>query len=267
MSSKLMPYEITGSEEGVPIVLVPGGLSGWISWKPHAEVLSKTHKVIRVQLLNMAAAEKQQVPSGGYSLRSESEALENTLTMLKTEEVDLVGWSHGGEVSLDFALNYPERVRTLTLIEPAVYWVARAFRKFEEEERELKNLFAGFHDPPSEDDLIGFLRMNGLVSPGADPRSMPRWPVWNSLKTALLSLSTVVSHTDDLDRLKALLGKPVLLVKGKESVGANSGIVDLLSKAIGSSSKVIILPDGHACHIVAQDHFIVELEQFILSSL
>ena len=48
-----MPYYAQGVDDGWPaIVLVPGGLSGWASWKPHAEILSKRHRVIRVQLLN-----------------------------------------------------------------------------------------------------------------------------------------------------------------------------------------------------------------------
>jgi len=68
---------------------------------------------------------------------------------------------------------------------------------------------------------------------------------------------------DDLARLHLLRGKPVLLVKGKDSTGFNFGIADLLSDAIGPSSKTIILPDGHACHIVAQDQFIAELLKLV----
>jgi len=33
-----MKFDITGA--GEPVVLVPGGLTGWLSWKPHAEQLS-----------------------------------------------------------------------------------------------------------------------------------------------------------------------------------------------------------------------------------
>jgi pimeloyl-ACP methyl ester carboxylesterase len=264
VSILLLPYDTSGPESPVPIVLVPGGLSGWISWKPHADVLSKNYRVVRVQLLNMAAAEKHQAPEEGYSLRSESEALKNTLDKLGIQRVNLVGWSHGGEVSLDFALNYSERIATLTLIEPAAYWVARAYCEFEREEREFRELFGSFHNPPTEEDLISFLRLNGLVPPGVDPKNTPRWPVWNELKTVLLSLHTVFEHSDDLARLQLLHNKPVFLVKGKESTKENQGIVDLLSKAFGQNSRVLILPDGHACHIVAQDQFIKELEQFIV---
>jgi pimeloyl-ACP methyl ester carboxylesterase len=258
-----LDFEVSGKESGTPIVLVPGGLSGWVSWKPHAEILSKDFKVIRVQLLNMTAAEKHQTPEKSYSLRSESEALKNTLDKLGTQKINLVGWSQGGEVTLDFALNYPERIASLTLIEPAAYWVARGYKQFEKEILEFEQLFQSFHQPPTEEDLIAFLTINGLIPPGVNPKNMPRWPVWNQLKIALLSLRTVIEHSDDLARLQLLRDKPVLLVKGKDSTRDNQGIVDLLSKTLSPNSRVLILPDGHACHIVAQDQFIKELEQFI----
>lgn len=45
-----MKSQITGS--GDPVVLVPDGLTGWLSWEPHAEQLSKGYRVIRPQLLS-----------------------------------------------------------------------------------------------------------------------------------------------------------------------------------------------------------------------
>ncbi len=258
-----LPFEISGSNVGTPIVLVPGGLSGWVSWQPHAEVLSRNHRVLRVQLLNMAAAEKQQTPPKDYSLRSESAALKNTLDKLEIDKIHLVGWSHGGEVSLDFALDNPEFTETLTLIEPAAWWVARAHGKFKEEEQRFRRLFESFHSPPTEEDLIGFLNMNGLVPAGVDPRQMPRWTVWNGLKTSLLSLHTVFEHSDNLERLQRIRDKPILLVKGKDSTRDNAGIVDLLANDLGKNSQVLILPDGHASHIVAKEQFISALEKFI----
>ncbi len=258
-----LPYELSGPEGGVPIVLIPGGLSGWISWKPHAEILAKDHRVIRVQLLNMAAAEENRSPELGYSLRSESDALKNTLEKLGFERINLVGWSHGGEVSLDFALNYPENIVSLTLIEPAAYWVARAKGKYQTELRQFSQLFTTFHSPPTEEDLAAFLKMNGLVPPGVDPKQMPRWPVWNRLKAALLSLHTVIEHDDDLARLKRISDKPILLVKGKDSTPENVGIVDLLAAEFAQNARTLVLPDGHACHIVAQDQFISELKMFL----
>lgn len=258
-----IPFELTGEGKGPPIVLVPGGLSGWDSWKPHAEILSKKHRVIRVQLLNMAAAEMNITPGPAYSLRSESEALKNTLDSTGVDRINLVGWSHGGAVSLDFALNYTSRLNTLTLIEPAAYWVARAYGEHAEEESQFIALFKSFHQPPTDEDLEKFLRMNSLVPPGVDPRTTPRWQLWSSLKVSLSSLDTVIEHSDRLERLEALLDIPVLLVKGQESKGFNSAGIELIARSLGSMAQKLVLPDGHACHIVAKEQFIAALEDFL----
>ncbi len=109
------------------------------------------------------------------------------------------------------------------------------------------------------------MKFNGLVPPGVNPRTMLRWADWNSLKIGLLSIHTVAEHTDKIERLQALRNKYVLLVKGKDSVGANSEIVDVLHRLL-PDSKMIVLPDAHASHIVAQDQFIKELQQFIANS-
>ena len=261
--TNLMPHDVSGDgRTGTPLVLVPGGLSGWISWKPHAELLSRNHKVIRVQLLNMTAAEKNQLPGAGYSLQSETVALRNTLSKLGIDEASLVGWSHGGEVALDFALNYPNMIRTLTLIEPYAIWVARAFGRFEEEIRRWDESLEEVSDPPTEEDIVRFMKVNNLISSRVDPRSLPQWSTWNSNKVVLLSLRTISEHSDDLARLEVLKRKPVLLVKGRDSAGL-SGIVDLLAESIGPRAKAITLPDGHTCHIIAKDQFVAELEELV----
>ena len=52
MQEKLtMSYKITG--EGSPLVLVPGGLTGWVSWDPFVPHFAKGKRVIQVQLLNV----------------------------------------------------------------------------------------------------------------------------------------------------------------------------------------------------------------------
>jgi pimeloyl-ACP methyl ester carboxylesterase len=254
------PYEVSGmAHPGSPIVLVPGGLTGWISWKRHAEILSRDHKVVRVQLLYLAAAERNRRPPEGYSLRSETEALRATLDKLGFQNIHLVGWSHGGEVSLDFAMNYSQRIRTLTLIEPTVYWVTRSRGKYEEEERRFREFAHGLHEPVSEEDLIRFLEINDLIPPNVDPRSLPRWQNWNSVRIALKSVHTIFDHVDRVERLEALRGIPVLLVKGSDSQGPYSGAVDILAELLGPNSRVIVLPDGHACHITAINQFLAEM--------
>ena len=51
------------------------------------------------------------------------DALGRTLEAMRAGEVDVIGMSHGGVVALVFALQNPQRVRTLTLIHP--YYTSR----------------------------------------------------------------------------------------------------------------------------------------------
>jgi hypothetical protein len=76
-----MQAKVTG--DGKHLVLVPGGLTGWLGWEPHAERLSKTRKVIRVQLLNVQYGfENRRLPPR-YSVKTESHALASTLDEFK----------------------------------------------------------------------------------------------------------------------------------------------------------------------------------------
>ena len=50
-------------------------------------------------------------------------SLRLTLDALGIERAHFAGWSGGGRALIEFALAYPERVRSLTLVEPAAYWM------------------------------------------------------------------------------------------------------------------------------------------------
>jgi hypothetical protein len=76
----------------------------------------------------------------------------------------------------------------------------------------------------------------------------------------------VVEHEDDVKRLELLRGIPVLLVRGKESVGFNAGIITLLAHAFGEKARVLELPDAHASHIIAKDQFLAALEGHIIEN-
>lgn len=72
-----MPCEVTGS--GRPIILVPGGLTGWASWEPFVEIFSKNRTVIRVQLLGVHFGLENRPLPADYSVKTENGALAATL--------------------------------------------------------------------------------------------------------------------------------------------------------------------------------------------
>lgn len=252
--------DVTG--HGDPLVLVPGGLTGWRSWAAHAERLAQRRRVIRTQLLSVELGLRGEPLPPGYGLETESEALLRALDELGVAQADVVAWSYGGAIALGLALDRPERVRSLTLIEPAAYWVLRGFGRFGPEaqavEREMRALGPG---AISEEQLAYFLFVAGIVPEGADPRASPQWPVWLEHRQSLRIGDAPFRHQDDVARLKTF-DRPVLLFKGEGSPDYVREVVDLLGRAL-PDARVEELPGAHVLQIVSVEAFLAILSDFL----
>ena len=90
--------------EGPPIIMLGGGTFGAAAFAPHAKILAKQFRVVRLQALNVEKSqEKEQLPPG-YSVKLESAAMTRALDELGiTTPIHLVGQSFGALIALDFA--------------------------------------------------------------------------------------------------------------------------------------------------------------------
>jgi pimeloyl-ACP methyl ester carboxylesterase len=261
MSNTLrLQVKITG--EGTPLLLVPGGLTGWKSWESFVDTFTAMQKkVIRVQLLSVEyGLENKQLPAD-YSVEMESHALAATLDSLGyITPIDIVAWSFGAFVSLDYALDHPERIRTLTLIEPPAIWVLRDNGALDAQTQHSLSFLKSLHGDITDDMLAAFLQEVGLVKPGQSARDLPQWQQWLPFKQSLRNSPAVVTHSDDLKRLQDFKS-PVLLIKGTGSAPYLHKIIDGLYSNL-PNAQVIELPGGHAPHIVSRDQFFLDLENF-----
>ena len=248
--------------EGTPLVLVGGGLTGWKSWEPFVPIFTaKQRKVILVQLLNVQYGLEGHPLPKDYSVKTESNALAETLDSLGlTMPFDMVAWSYGAFTSLEYALDHPDRIHTLTLIEPPAMWILRQTGKFDTETQQTATFFQTFQGDITEDMLADFLVHAGLVPPGQEPRETPQWNNWVPYRQSLRNNPYVVSFDDTLERLKKFQ-PPVLLVKGTGSTQWLHRVIDGLSENL-PHSKVVEFPGGHAPQIVSKDRFLEEWEKF-----
>ena len=255
-----MQCEVKG--EGEPIVLVGGGLTGWKSWEPFVEIFNAKHrKVIRVQLLAVEYGLENRSLPDGYSIKTESGALAATLDSLAlTAPVDVVAWSYGAFTSLDYALDHPEKTRTLTLIEPPAIWVLRETGRFDDEMQKKCDFFMTFKGDITEDMLAEFLIHAGFVAPGKSARDMPQWNGWLPFRQSLRCNPYPVTFRDSVQGLRKFL-PPVLLVKGTGSTKWLHNVIDGLAENI-PHSRIVEYPGGHAPHLVTRDSFLSELEKF-----
>ena len=101
---------------GNPVVFVHGGHGGWYHWMANIESLAMHRRVIAPDLPGFGASAS---PSDGFSLEVVGGRVFDLLDSLKVALFDLVAFSFGSCISSYMAATRPERVRTLTLVNPA----------------------------------------------------------------------------------------------------------------------------------------------------
>lgn len=114
--------------EGPAVVLLHGGTGDPESyWTNQLPVLSQRFRVILTQYPGYGDAAGG---SAAFSIPGCAAHVRDLLDELGVEQASLVGLSLGGAVSLQFALDYPERVRRLVLADSmSGVWTQR-FRRF-----------------------------------------------------------------------------------------------------------------------------------------
>lgn len=258
MESRVLPYQVAGV--GDPLILVPGGLTGWLSWIPHQERLKAHHRVIRVQPIHNELGSEGKLGDPGYTAEVERESLRLTLDELGIDVADFVGWSGGGRALIEFAVAYPERVRSLTLVEPAAYWILEELGEHDAVVQELSEFIHGLAGREvTEDHLARFLGYAGFVEDPSAARQHPNWERWVPHRMTLSWQSEKVDRSGrSVDELLSVTC-PVLLVKGTVTEPWLKRVVDVLGERF-PEARVVELAGDHASHIQSIDRFLEELE-------
>ena len=105
-------YEVYG--EGRPIVLLHGAfMTIEMNWGPLMPELSKTRKVIAIELQGHGHTPYSDRKLDFATLASD---VEGVLNHLKVDSADVAGYSMGGSVAYQLAIQSPKRVRKLVII-------------------------------------------------------------------------------------------------------------------------------------------------------
>ena len=111
---RLKIHQTTGGS-GPPIVFVHGlGSSGYIEWRFVLRHFARSHRVIAPDLPGFGRTDKPR--SARYGIPYFARTLDRYLDAVGVERAVVVGTSMGGRVALEVALQYPERVERLVLV-------------------------------------------------------------------------------------------------------------------------------------------------------
>ncbi len=104
-------YEVHG--DGFPIVMITGVSFCLRIWdKPLIDELSKKFKVI---IFDNRGAGQTDIPEGEFTLKMMADDTAGLMDVLNIERANVLGFSMGGMIAQEVALNYPQKVEKLIL--------------------------------------------------------------------------------------------------------------------------------------------------------
>lgn len=257
--SKTIYYELEG--EGEVVVLLNGILMNTRSWSYQREAL----RGYRVLLHDFSGQGQSSKPKEGYSLENHGEDLLLLLDSCGIERAHLIGISYGGEVALQFVLDYPERVSSLLLaavvseIKPLLFSMVRVW--------ELGALLEDggmFYDL-----LVPFIYSNGFIE------NNRRWlqrqremfismvdPQFLGAFRGLLKSFLNLHLTPHLHRIEA----KTLLLAGEEDILKPPLYSHILAEEIKGSRLEVLPHTGHAISLEVPEIFNQRMLSFLEDS-
>jgi len=231
-------YELHGPPEAEVVVLSNGVLMSTASWAFQIEVLSQQFRLLLYDCRGMWQSDH---PPGPYSMAMHADDLAGLLDSLGIESAHIGGTSYGAEISMIFALNYPERTKSL-MVTSAVSHVESLLQGFVE----IWNGAAQAHDPERLYQAIYPLTFSEAwiaANQAALNQARERYERldFDAFSSLLLSFSQL-DITGDLYKITA----PTLVVAGEEDILKPRHYSEIIADRIPHAEFAVIPGAGHA---------------------
>jgi 3-oxoadipate enol-lactonase len=242
---------------GYPLILIHGLSDDARLWTPLMPELSKKYRTIALDVRGHGRSGKPDVP---YSIRQFSEDLLAFLRELDIPRAHLLGLSMGGAIAQQFALEHPEKVRSLILLSTFSYTDPNLRATF----KRLRNRLITGGCPAFFDDAVKLTVTPEFASAHADEiATVKEEMVTMNSPTALVHAIDACMEFDVADRLSQL-SLPTLIISGREDTFTPLYFSEQIHHSIPGSKWNIL--DGVAHNVLIPEK-IPELSQFVLEFL
>lgn len=235
---------------GTPVVLVHGSLADYTYWELSDQIplLAEHHRVV-------AYSRRYNYPNRNESVADHSPMVEARdlaalIDRLEIESVHLVGHSYGAYTALVYALEHPERIRSLVLAEPPIIsWLPDIPGGEGIYEEFMASVWAPLATAFSEGGTAGGLDFTArwyFQVPWEEVT--PEWQTLfsrNADEWQALALSARTFLKVDYDRVRALR-VPVLLMSAGQNAGGYNDLVDgHLERLLPNVERLVISDVSH----------------------
>jgi 2-succinyl-6-hydroxy-2,4-cyclohexadiene-1-carboxylate synthase len=243
--------------EGEPLVLCHGAGGNHAVWYQQVPEFARTRRVVTWDHRGFGRSTDSSGESGpDLSVRDLAAILDH----LRVDRADLVGQSMGGWTALGYALEHPERVRSLTLADTLGGITSPGIRRgFEELSARWgdRRTDAGAlgHHPALDDSLVG-----------RDPARAYLYQMLGGFgEPDLARIAPRLFATTRSQEVLATLGIPVLFIVGDRDPLFPPQLVREAAAQLADARLVEIPGCGHSPYFEAPDTWNAVLEQFLAS--
>jgi 3-oxoadipate enol-lactonase len=232
-------YELHGFDSA-PVLVFNNGLimSAATSWVFQTQTLSKHYRLLQYDCRGQGQSDH---PDSSYSMEIHADDLADLLEALNIDAAHIAGISYGGEVTQAFVLKYPDKVRSLILVDTV-----------SEVGMELRLVIESWVDALKAEDSLAFF--NATVPWNFSPAWITaNKPVLEDAKerykaldfSAVIRLCEAFFDVDFTDRLSEIKVPTCIMVGALDRI---KGIpyAKILKKAIPHAELHIIDGAGHA---------------------
>jgi pimeloyl-ACP methyl ester carboxylesterase len=240
-------YIAAGS--GETVLLLHSSASSSAQWRPLAEMLQAGWRVLAPDLHGYGQTGRR--PGPALPGLADAAALAEAVLAETADRIHLVGHSYGGAVALRLAADRPERLLSLTLIEPVAFHLLRGAPQGAAEHalfREVAVLAADVTQAAAEgDSRCGMARfIDYWNGEGAWMRTRADVQSALALQAERVALDFRATMTDPL-RLEALrrIAVPTLVMRGAASPRPTRRIAALVAQVLPDACLQTIEGAGH----------------------
>ncbi len=234
-------YTLTGLEHRETMIMIHAGICDHRMWQ---QQISHFSRRFRVLAFDMRGFGQSKLVEGEFSHTEDIRAL---LDALNIQEAWLMGCSQGGKMAINLTLLYPERVKGLLLVAPAIsgYRYSGSPHPLEDNLEEAET--AGDIAHLCELEIQVWVDGAGRKPEDVDP--MVRQLVYEMNFIPLNVPETqweqeIETQPRAIDHLESI-DKPTLLIVGDLDVPSSLERVDILAERIAGAKKVMMYGTAH----------------------
>ncbi len=254
-------YEVYG-DSGEWLLILNGIMMSTASWKDFIDPFSKNFRLLLVDFRDQGRSSK--LENMDYDCSFHVSDLVELLDCLGIDKINMTGVSYGGQVALEFAKLFPERLKTLQLVTiiPKVNNYLTALGDSWESAAKIGDgeEFFKIAIPPIYSDVFYEKNPEWLKNRQKMFKDLLKREWFESF----IRLSQSAKHFNRTDVLKEIK-IPVLVLCGEKDIITPASIMKEMAEEIDDCTTLIIPEAGHAAFLEKPSEFITSITGFIVS--